>query len=206
MKRAASISECGRYRWALLRDWSTHEQAAADQRGFVLWVMLNPSTADGLVDDPTIRKCIGFSTRWGYSRLVACNLFALRATDPREVVLAKRTAIGTRTDVTMQRYAMRASMIVAAWGAHRATMLPGRVWMVRELLGAFGSLHCVGRCKHGDPMHPLMAPYTDAPEIWEPRNGYKRLDGIEPRPAIDWNSIECSTSCCPGIAHPIVSA
>ncbi len=111
----AVISDCGKYRYTLEREWMTGQ-------GTCLFVMLNPSTADASEDDPTIRRCIGFAQRWGYQRLTVGNLFAYRATDPlglREVPLD--VAIGPENDDHLCDLSHGASLIVAAWGAHPIT-------------------------------------------------------------------------------------
>lgn len=79
MIKSAIISECGKYRYSLSRIWD-------ENKANVLFIMLNPSTADGDVDDPTIRRCIGFAKSWGYGGIYVGNLFAYRATDPKELL------------------------------------------------------------------------------------------------------------------------
>ena len=88
--RGADISPCGKYRYSLWRDW--------DWQGFanrVMFVGLNPSTADATNDDPTIRRCVRFATDWGFGGLVMVNLFAYRATDP-DTALPKAAADGVK--------------------------------------------------------------------------------------------------------------
>ena len=72
-EKSAIISECEQYRYELRRIWQP-------KKGLVCWVMLNPSIADANIDDPTIRRCIGYTAKWGYGGRVVVNLFALRAT------------------------------------------------------------------------------------------------------------------------------
>jgi len=86
----AELSPCGQYRYVLWRDTGTGE-------GSVVFIMLNPSTADATTDDPTIRRCLGFARHWGYRTLVVVNLFALRATNPR-MLLTHTQRIGRLND------------------------------------------------------------------------------------------------------------
>lgn len=79
MDKGAIISECGKYRYQLWRIWD-------DTKPKVLFIMHNPSTADANEDDPTIRRCIGFAKRWGYGGIYVGNLFAFRATDPKDLL------------------------------------------------------------------------------------------------------------------------
>lgn len=79
MIKNAEISKCGKYRYLLERTWDESKEK-------VLFIMLNPSTADANNDDPTIRRCISFAKSWGYGGLMVGNLFALRATNPKELI------------------------------------------------------------------------------------------------------------------------
>jgi hypothetical protein len=84
--RSAEVSECGRYRWWLRRGWQLLNRGEhVIGRGVCCFVMLNPSTADDTYDDPTIRRCVQFATRWGYDALSVRNLFPWRATDPGDL-------------------------------------------------------------------------------------------------------------------------
>ena len=149
----AVISPCGRYRYRLWRRWDP---------GFsVTWLMLNPSTADAEVDDPTIRKCIGFSKRWGYSAIEVVNLFAWRATDPKDLLARWRSAhdiVGPDNDRHILSAVARSPLVVAAWGNDDAARLGGRDAAVLHGFGA----ECLGRTSKGAPRHPLMLAYDTA--------------------------------------------
>lgn len=136
------------YRYTLLR----HLDPLA--RGTVNVIMLNPSTADANRDDPTLRRCIKFATRWGYARLVVTNLYAYRATDPIVLRHLLQDAIGPANDEHLVREAKAAQLVVAAWGAGAEA---GRVTWVRFLLAdqGAGKLYCLGRTADGHPRHPL---------------------------------------------------
>lgn len=140
----AQFSRCERYRYSLGRHWSP-------KLGAVLFVGLNPSTADATADDPTIRRCIGFARNWGYGGLLMGNLFALRATDPH-VMLAHREPVGTGNDDWLARLAHEASAVVACWGAHGGHR--GRAQEVIDR-GLLGDYFVLGRTAKGEPRHPL---------------------------------------------------
>jgi hypothetical protein len=132
--------------------------------------MLNPSDADEVRDDPTIRKCQGFQRRWGHGG--ACevvNPFALIATDPRE--LSKHPdPVGPENDSHIAGAALdvlgAGGRIVVAWGAHRFARQ--RVSIVAaSLLGAVDTLWCLGVTKDGSPRHPLYVPYSQPLVPWE---------------------------------------
>jgi hypothetical protein len=147
MIRNAEISKCGRYRWSLSRSW--HD----DPRNWVGFIMLNPSTADAAVDDPTIRRCIAFARSWGFSGLAVRNLFALRATNPGRLHSA-RDPIGSANDAAIFDLIGFCPLIVAAWGVHGGLLGRGR--QVAEMLAGRGQeLKCLGLTKGGHPRHPL---------------------------------------------------
>jgi hypothetical protein len=145
VSKSAAISECGRYRWTLHRRW----QYSQDRR-VLCFVMLNPSTADGTDDDPTVRRCMGFAQAWGFGILSIRNLFPFRATDPRELLTAHDPTGGHRGNAEL-RAAMTADTVVVAWGAK----VPfGRDREAMAILSGT-PLYCLGRTKAGHPRHPL---------------------------------------------------
>ncbi len=160
ISRSAELSPCGRYRYLL-----TRTQLMGS--GTCLFVMLNPSTADHTVDDQTIRQCIGFSAAWGYQRLEVVNLFAWRATLPRDMYAAI-DPIGPAGDDWILRAARGADRIVCAWGEHGRHR--GRGEAVRGLLQGHGhTLHHLGLTKgHAQPRHPLYLARDTAPQEWTP--------------------------------------
>lgn len=154
MQRSASISECGRYRFELGRSWD-------DSLPSLVFVMLNPSTADADVDDPTIRKCVGFAQRFGYGSMAVANLFAYRATDPAELKRAGYP-VHPEEDDRLEQLCTDwdgQSTIVCAWGSNAKGL--ARVQRVRELLTRGGNtIMALHMNADGTPAHPLYQPYT----------------------------------------------
>lgn len=150
MERHATLSDCGTYRYDLHRRWG-------DAGAPVCWVMLNPSTADATIDDPTIRRCIGFTRSWGYNSLTVVNLWALRATDPIE--LAKHSSPqGPLNAAIVEHHVACSSLIVLAWGAHKPSKLlrepPVDIdRMIRKWRRT--AVFNLGTTKDGSPRHPL---------------------------------------------------
>ena len=124
----------------------------------MLFVTLNPSVADANIDDPTIRRCIGFAQRWGYGGMAVGNLFALVSTDPG-LLLREKYPVGPENDSHLQRMADECPFVVAAWGdaLRKHPAFRRRESEVRDLLRprARGLLHCLGITAHGTPKHPL---------------------------------------------------
>ncbi len=144
MRRQTILSQCRTYRYALWRDWEMTNPT------YVLFVGLNPSTADEVEDDPTIRRCVDYAKRWGYGALCMANLFAYRATKP-EVMKAHAQPIGADNDRWLLELAKDAGVVVAAWGVDGAHLARDRD--VERLLGE--KLSCLKLTKHGYPGHPL---------------------------------------------------
>lgn len=150
----AILSDDGVYRYLLWRRWSP-----GDLLGFV---MLNPSTADASVDDPTIRRCMGFARDLGYGGILVVNVFAFRATDPRSLPASTDEAFGGPENAAALALVSGACpVVIAAWGAHkRAGDLAQRV------RGIVGDMHCLGVTKDGAPRHPLYLPAAARPVPW----------------------------------------
>jgi hypothetical protein len=130
----------------------------------VAFVMLNPSTADAEVLDPTVRRCVGFARAWGFGGVQVVNLFAFRATDPRDLLRAAAPE-GPGNDRAILDATSRADRVVVAWGTrgtHR-----GRASAVAGLLEA-GAIRPVtlGTTRDGHPRHPLYVRGDTRPIGW----------------------------------------
>jgi hypothetical protein len=148
----ATLSPCGLYRYSLWRKWD-------ESQPLCTWIMLNPSTADASKDDPTIRRCIGYSKRWGFGGLLVANLFALRATDPR-VLQTAPDPVGPENDAYLLNAASNTAKVVCAWGNWGD--LRGRSEAVCRLLQGV-PLYRLGLTELGEPSHPLYLPSSLEP-------------------------------------------
>jgi hypothetical protein len=158
----AALSEDGKYRYRLWREWrGTHDilnWRQIDKDWSVplscVFVMLNPSTADASIDDPTIRRCVGFAKAWRFERLEVVNLFAFRATDPKQLLALRHSddPVGVRNQEFVQQAIADAGRIVCAWGSHG-----DHLGQDETMLGWLGARQChaLGLTKDGHPKHPL---------------------------------------------------
>jgi hypothetical protein len=167
---SAIFSPCRSWRYVLVRQTERGVALGMAQefhRGKALrvptvaFIGLNPSTADEAVNDPTVRRCIGFADRWGYARMVLVNLFAYRATDPKKVrdLATREVAIGPDNDEHLIREAMAADLVVAAWG-ERGGMFDRSSEVVGMLNDAEVHAFMLGMTrprfpKPSEPRHPL---------------------------------------------------
>lgn len=153
---SAVISHCEFYRYRLERDLGGMVGTKA-----VAFVMVNPSTADAVEDDQTIKKVVGFTRRMGGTRLIVGNLFAWRAKD----ITALKTAIdpvGPENDAHLRQIIREADIVVGAWG--QLGKLPPHLrqrWVqFYDMATAAGTLlKCLGTAKDGHPLHPCMIGY-----------------------------------------------
>lgn len=167
VQRSAYFSPCRTWRYSLTRQLAPmpecdclvpyYEGAGQHSPGcnvfterVLTFVGLNPSTADETVDDPTIRRCMGFARAWGYHRLKMVNLYAFRATKPSDLWLAD-DPVGPENDHTLSLVFGGSDMIVAAWGCNAR---PDRLARFAETFGGW-RLNALGVTKDGAPRHPL---------------------------------------------------
>jgi len=153
----AVYSDCELYRYALTRVWDP-------KRAKVTFVMLNPSTATELQNDPTVERCERRARALGFGGFKVTNIFAWRDSDPRKM-RAATAPIGLENDAAIQEACAWADQVIAAWGTHGAHLNRGA--QVVELLRQSGKpiLH-LGLSKQGHPKHPLYIAYAQQPEIW----------------------------------------
>lgn len=147
MNGGAIISDCGAYRYLLWRRWPS-----LFPERIMNFVMLNPSTADGMDDDPTIRRCIGFAEREGCNGIRVLNVFAYRTPYPKEL-LRQPDPIGPENDKYLQS-CRGGELVVLAWGAGAPI---DRTRDVTAML-AWLPLWCFGKNTDGSPKHPLYLP------------------------------------------------
>lgn len=158
IQRQTILSADRRYRYQLWREWLPSNGI---DDGSVCFIGLNPSTADETKDDATIRKCVGFAKRWGKTSICMVNLFAWRATNPKDLQRVP-FPIGGDTDEYLRKVAASIPLVVAAWG-----QFPQYNWRVKQIQKIFGNMMCLGKCKDGSPRHPLYRAYETALEPWE---------------------------------------
>ena len=153
----AVYSDCGAYRYSLSRTWD-------DDGPRVNFVMLNPSKADEIRNDPTVERCEQRARRLGFGAFEVTNIFAWRDTDPHAMRRATKP-VGPENDAMLLTAATRADQVIAAWGVHGAHKDRGAA--VARLLDTAGRpLHHLGLTKDGHPRHPLYLPYARQPQPW----------------------------------------
>ena len=159
MTSSARFSEDRHYRYWLLRQWEPGKPRVA-------FIGLNPSTADEKDNDNTVRRCIGFSQRWGFGGLLMLNMYSFCATKPSDLWRKHRIggdivggARGFR--MSLEEYAKKyeATQIIAAWGADKLER-----W--RMFKSAEWKLDCLKINDDGQPGHPLYLPYLAERQPW----------------------------------------
>ena len=148
-----------RYRYALGRRWDKAEDS-------LLFIMLNPSTADALQDDPTVRKCRKYAKKWGYGEVLVGNIFGLRSPDPDHLYQANNP-VGPDNDHIIQNMLLpKADDVIVAWGNHGEHLDRSQ-----EVLDSYLKQYDVQALelnKSGEPSHPLYLPNDTEPFSYEP--------------------------------------
>ena len=151
---SATFSKDRRYRYLLQR-------CVGASQSRVLFIMLNPSSADEERNDPTIRRCIGFARDWGFGLLEVVNLFALMSTDPKGL-LETEDPVGPDNDATIQDALQRADKVILAWGNQGSRHRERAAQVMKMALDA-STPHHLGMTKLGFPRHPLLLPRSTRP-------------------------------------------
>lgn len=146
------------YRYRLTRRWASGGLT-------IVWIMLNPSKADHERNDPTIKKCIGFSKILGGSSLVVVNLFALISSDPKNL-LTTEDARGRHNYHFLRGAGLGADRMVVAWGASSKRLAAAMDPSIQVIREHFPSALCIGKTKTGSPHHPVRLGYKTAFESW----------------------------------------
>lgn len=148
----AEISGCKTYRYHLWRKWGSNSDV-------MTFIMLNPSTADAMKDDPTIRKCVNYAKREGCDAISVVNLFALRTPNPDDLY-THPAPVGPENDEWIVKICKNTSLVVAAWGNCGDYL--NRAGIVSNQLNSMDiKVSCLIRNKSGSPRHPL---YCNAKE------------------------------------------
>jgi hypothetical protein len=153
MEKSATLSNDRKYRYTLWRSWEY-------EKGYIIFIGLNPSTADETEDDPTIRRCIGFTKAWGYGSLCMINLFAFRATNPVDM-LTESDPVGPENDTYLFDVCKQSRLIIAAWGTNG-----GYLRRDKEVIQLIPNLYYLRLTKQGFPSHPLYLPKDLKPIKW----------------------------------------
>ena len=149
----ADFSRCGQYRYRLSRLWGDGPA--------VLWLMLNPSTADATQNDPTVERCERRARAAGYGQLLVANIFALRSTDPK-ALYQHDSPVGAENDWYIERMAEQAQLVICGWGNHGRYRRRG-VNVMRTLQATGYKPHALRMTKARQPNHPLYVPYAVEP-------------------------------------------
>ncbi len=155
----AVLSADGRYRYHLTRVWGSGPG--------VVFVLLNPSTADDRNDDSTIRRCLTFARDWGCTSLAVINLYALRTRSPA-ALLRDPSRVDAHNDDHLREVVAAAAgngdLLVGGWGARAEWDRVARVVAIPGM----ARLTALGTTKAGHPRHPLMLRRGLVPRRWDP--------------------------------------
>ena len=146
MERNAVYSEDRKYRYMLVRLWDR-------SRPKCVFIGLNPSTANELLNDPTVHRCQKYASEWGYGGLQMLNIFAFKATNPKKM-LAAHDPVGEENDDWLSKICRSAGIVICAWGTHGGHR-DRHLEVIQNLKELKVPLHCLGTTTKGFPKHPL---------------------------------------------------
>lgn len=138
--KSATFSPCRKYRYVLTRIWDTEKPK-------VMFVGLNPSTANEDTDDPTIRRVIGFAKTLGFGGLYMLNLFAYVTAYPAELLQCDDPV--NSNDYYLRHYHLHTEKVIFCWGNFDVGSRD------KEVIAMFPKAYCLGRNANGSPKHPL---------------------------------------------------
>lgn len=154
MIKNAILDSTRKYRYVLERAWGDNE------KNYVNFILLNPSTADENQDDQTVRRCINLAKSWEYDGFYVTNLFAFRTRHPK-ILKESDEPVGEENDRYLEEIAKKSKKIVVAWGTHGD--FQKRNTTVLKLISAIKKVHCLEKTKFGHPKHPLTVKKTIKP-------------------------------------------
>lgn len=143
IEKAAEFSECGKYRYYLLRYWDINKP-------FVLCIGLNPSTANATDDDPTIRNLGALLRTYGFGGFYMANLFALISSEPEAIRSCPDPL--KENDKWLTYLEGVTSETIFCWGSFKQAE-----YRAKKLIGKFPGALCFGKTATGKPIHPLAA-------------------------------------------------
>lgn len=172
------LSKDRKYRYQLFREVTPDPgECPFANNDYLMFIGLNPSTADEKYDDATIRICKKYAARWGFRRLCMANLFAYRETNP-EACFRVKDPIGPSNNFTLMDLAAGAGLIVAVWGRWGCAM--ERDLIVLNFLADY-PIYVLKFNADWSPHHPLRMQTVAAPTRWmeADRIGNMKRDDIE---------------------------
>jgi hypothetical protein len=159
IKAGAIMSSCQHYRYELSREWGNADTS-------ILWIGMNPSTADANFDDPTCGREVRFSKDWGFNRYLKVNVLDWRATFPKDIPTDPKIAASAEGRAHLLKLASESQMVMAVWGK-LPPKLAHQAHIVAELLQQKNiPLMCLGQNKDGSPKHPLYLKANLEPRLW----------------------------------------
>lgn len=168
----ANFSPCGRYRYSLWRRWGIRSVKNRE----LVFIGLNPSTADEMISDPTVTRCINLAKREGFPGMMMLNMFAFRSTDPKKLLLVDDPVGPRNLDSLLRMIGAPGRKVIACWGSHKLVLPQAKrlLMMSSNYKSGFITrrvhqlLYCLGTNKDGNPRHPLYLP-SDVPIIDFPK-------------------------------------